>query len=102
MKSSLLSYGVSVSGGVVAAGNVVRNGRIEISRYQGDLLREPRFRSVFWDVGQEMSPRQLWSFLLDEEVGDASAATQAIRHQHIHVDSTFRYTADTQTVSFWL
>lgn len=71
--------------------DVVRNDRIEISKCVGDMMREPRLRLVFWDVRQGKSPRQLWSFLLDEEVSDASAATQAIR-----------YTADTQTVSFWL
>ncbi|KAK3950487.1 hypothetical protein QBC32DRAFT_346333 [Pseudoneurospora amorphoporcata] len=69
-----------------------------MSRCRGNMLREPRFMLVFWDVRQGKSPRQLWSLLLDEEVGDASAATQAIRYQDIHVVSTFRYTANTQTV----
>ncbi|KAK3342833.1 hypothetical protein B0H65DRAFT_576387 [Neurospora tetraspora] len=98
----LLSYGVSVSSEVVVAVDGIRNDRIKMSRCRGDMLREPRLMLVFWDVKQGKSPRQLRSLLLDEEVGDASAATQAIRYQDIHDVSTFRYTADTQTVSFWL
>ncbi|KAJ4420081.1 hypothetical protein N0V85_000735 [Neurospora sp. IMI 360204] len=98
----LLSYGVSVSSEAVVAVDGIRNDRIKISRCRGDMLREPRLTLVFWDVKQGKSPRQLRSLSLDEEVGDASAATQAIRYQDIHVVSTFRYTADTQTVSFWL
>ncbi|KHE86224.1 hypothetical protein GE21DRAFT_1306979 [Neurospora crassa] len=84
------SYGVSASSEGVVAADGIRNDRIKMSRCRGAISREPS------------SPRQLRSLLLDGEVGDASAATQAIGYQDTHVVSTFRYTADTETVSFRL
>lgn len=98
----LSSYGVSASSEGVVAVDGIRNDHIKMSRCRGAISREPRFMLTFWNFRQGKSPRQLRSLLLDGEVGDASAATQAIGYQDTHVVSTFRYTADTETVSFRL
>lgn len=98
----LSSYGVSASSEGVVAVDGIRNNRIKMSRCRGAISREPRFMLIFWSFRRGKSPLQLRSLLLDEEVGGASAATQAIGYQDTHVVSTFRYTADTETVSFRL
>lgn len=61
------------------------------------MLREPRSMVVFWDVRQGKPPRQLQSLLLDDEVGEASTATQTFCYQNVHFVSAFRYTAETET-----
>ncbi|KAK3398506.1 hypothetical protein B0T20DRAFT_498398 [Sordaria brevicollis] len=58
---------------------------------------------VFWDMSQgRKPPRELRTLLSDDERGDGSAAAQATRDRGIHVVSAFRYTAETQSVNFWL
>ncbi|CCC08308.1 hypothetical protein SMACR_01856 [Sordaria macrospora] len=57
---------------------------------------------VFWDVSQGKPPRKLRTLLSDDEVGDGSAAAQAIRNKGIRVVSAFRYMVDTESVNFWL
>lgn len=86
----------------MVAADGICNYRINVPRFSGDQLREPRFQLVFWDVSQGKPPRKLRTLLSDDEVGDGSAAAQAIRNKGIRVVSAFRYMVDTESVNFWL
>ncbi|THY50605.1 hypothetical protein D6C99_04740 [Aureobasidium pullulans] len=67
-----------------------------------DMLNRPHFTVVFWNTSLDAVPTSLRWLLLDDEEGDRSRKAIKIREEGIHILTTFQWSSDTTTASFWL
>lgn len=66
-------------------------------------LRVPHFILVSYNSARfGAAPRNLKSFLLDDEVGYASSRTKYIRTGSVNIVSAFTYVTNTRTASSWM
>lgn len=80
----------------------MRQYTIKFPAPNGYSLEKSVFALVFLNSAQGPPPTNLRASLLDDEQGDRSESAKKIRESGIHVLSTFKWTQETRTVSFWL
>ncbi|TIA18147.1 hypothetical protein D6C80_03603 [Aureobasidium pullulans] len=98
----VLPFGLLFSNDLIPNLNAVRQYTIKFPTPNGCSLDKSVFALVFWNSAQEPPPTNLRATLLDDEQGDRSESARNIRESGIHVLSTFKWTQETRTVSFWL
>ncbi|THZ64282.1 hypothetical protein D6C86_02622 [Aureobasidium pullulans] len=98
----VLPFGLLFSNDLIPNLNAVRQYTIKFPAPNGYSLEKSVFALVFLNSAQGPPPTNLRATLLDDEQGDRSESAKKIRESGIHVLSTFKWTQETRTVSFWL
>lgn len=63
----------------------------------------PHFLLVFWDQQKlESPPDDIRLLLLDDETGDKTASADYARSEVVRVVTTFKWSTDSRTATFWL
>ncbi|THX57750.1 hypothetical protein D6D11_03085 [Aureobasidium pullulans] len=98
----LLPFGLLCEDGLVPDIGRVSKYILEFPTPSDDMLNRPHFTVVFWNTSLGAVPTSLRWLLLDDEEGDRSRKAIKIREEGIHILTTFQWSSDTTTASFWL
>ncbi|OBW64251.1 MAG: hypothetical protein AUREO_056830 [Aureobasidium pullulans] len=98
----LLPFGLLCEDGLVPDIGRVSKYSLKFPTPSDDMLNRPHFTVVFWNTSLGAVPTSLRWLLLDDEEGDRSRKAIKIREEGIHILTTFQWSSDTTTASFWL